>query len=740
MSPEGREWAWERLWEDLTCLRMILADESLVNSPLISPYLVALPPATRMRLARREDKIKVLGTDATEWSVAAVDYDMAEGTRIQLPTSVPQAIRVAALKQGLRRGTSRKGETLCMAVTELLSVILGLLQWGDTYRGALVIVVTDNHSVLSWLRNRCAKNVYAQALLRLIIRMEIKGRYEVWSEDIRSEDNHLPDALSRLQDRAGREDPVEKGRWSHFTQLRDKTFNIVVPSHSFPDAWFCSPNNRNWTMLLPGESEEYYRRWNPARKVTAGSDLNIPAVGPFGATPLSPTTKTAFLARLDSGKQLLKNNALANQTQAKYGSAFKTWSDFRTLLGEDSYVRGDHRENAEAVLDFIAYQGVIKSLKHGTVQGYLTAVRHYHLDAGLGDVIKHPRIAAAMTGLKKISGAATQKRPVTSQMLLHIYERLQVTGQVLHTFLIGGVQGPFFFMLRASEYCASSQGVWDQEKILRRKDIKWKLDGKYTLRFWRADEVEIHIRSSKTDQVGIGAFRSMKCSGETLCVVKAFQQVFELGLCMEDSAPFFMTPLGVMITRGMVSDILKSAAKDLGDPLNEFSSHSLRRGGATALYSKGYTREAIMFLGRWKSDTWLRYAKMTQEQLCSAGKDLATASYTLAGSSTIATPRKPGKRAHQPDPDERMQAWYDPDPLDPGTFVLLGIQYDSDLDRRLAHYVRVAVWDKEKFKLPSDSAGRIRELSKEHEILVSDPSEVERWIAAHPIQLHVGGI
>jgi hypothetical protein len=59
------------------------------------------------------------------------------------------------------------------------------------------------------------------------------------------------------------------------------------------------------------------------------------------------------------------------------------------------------------------YEGVLRSLKHGTVQGYLTGIRHYHVDAGLGDVTKHPKITATMKGgLKKASGVSIhQKRP-----------------------------------------------------------------------------------------------------------------------------------------------------------------------------------------------------------------------------------------------------------------------------------------------------------------------------------------
>ena len=138
---------------------MILSRPELVSAPLTAPYMVALTPPMRMRLARQEDRFVVLGTDATEWAVAAVEFERNLGVRIQLPPTVPAAIRKAALLRGIKRGLTKKGESMCMSITELLSVVLGLLQWDSTYRGALVIVVTDNHSVLSWLRYRAAKNV-----------------------------------------------------------------------------------------------------------------------------------------------------------------------------------------------------------------------------------------------------------------------------------------------------------------------------------------------------------------------------------------------------------------------------------------------------------------------------------------------------------------------------------------------------------------------------------------------------
>ena len=710
-SPEDRQWAWERLWADIRCLRMILSVPALTGSPLVAPYLVALPPHIRMRLARQEDRFFVLGTDATEWSAAAVDFENRKGVRVQLPDSVPLSIRQAALRRGLKKGLTKKGESLCMAITELLSVILGLLQWGQSVRGGLVIVVTDNHSVLSWVRSRCARNVYAQALLRLMIRLEIKEGFEVWSEDIRSEDNHLPDALSRLRDRQGNIDSAELGRWEHYSSLRGgTTFDIEPVRYPFPESWFSTPNNRNWVMLLPGESVSDFEVWHPTQLESdqPSFEEGLPFLPSAGAS-LSLENRATLRARLDAAKEVLKDNALAKSTHTKYNSAFKLWSEFRDMFGKDPFLRGDPRENAEDLLDFIAYHGVLRELKHGTVQGYLTGVRHYHVDAGLGDVTKHPRVTASMTGLKKASGAAVQKKPVTPQMLMLLQEKLRATGQTLHQYLADCILTQFFFMLRASECTGSSQNVVDLDKVIRRKDLKWKRNGRYIQQFWRADEVEIHIRTSKTDQVGVGAFRSMRVSGEALCVVKALQDVYALGLEMEDTAPLFMTPTGIMVTREMVSEVLKSVALDLGEYADEYSSHSLRRGGATALYSKGYSREEIMYMGRWKSDSWLRYAKMTQQKLCFAGRDIATASYTLAGGNTRRSPQSRPWGVGV-DPDLGVQAWSDPDPADPGTFVLISVEYDKDLDQRVAHYVSLAVWEKEKHRLPSDPSARVKEL------------------------------
>ena len=104
----------------------------------------------------------------------------------------------------------------------------------------------------------------------------------------------------------------------------------------------------------------------------------------------------------------------------------------------------------------------------------------------------------------------------------------------------------------------------------------------------------------------------------------------EEGKWVSDVSPLFSLQGHGMITRGFVSEEPKSAAKDLGYPTTGLSSHSLRGGGATALWNAGRTVEEICYLGRWKSDSWKIYTHMTSQRLAGIAADIASATYTLA--------------------------------------------------------------------------------------------------------------
>jgi hypothetical protein len=67
------------------------------------------------------------------------------------------------------------------------------------------------------------------------------------------------------------------------------------------------------------------------------------------------------------------------------------------------------------------------------------------------------------------------------------------------------------------------------------------------------------------------------------------------------------------ITASQINTMLKAAAGDIGlysdfgyDP-SDISSHSLRAGGAMAMFLNGVSTTTIQKMGRWKSNTFLMY-------------------------------------------------------------------------------------------------------------------------------------
>ena len=58
---------------------------------------------------------------------------------------------------------------------------------------------------------------------------------------------------------------------------------------------------------------------------------------------------------------------------------------------------------------------------------------------------------------------------------------------------------------------------------------------------------------------------------------------------------------------------LKLLGDMAGDMKGSVTSHSFRNGVATSMSQTGYSDEEIIMMGRWKSDTFLRYVKAPRE-------------------------------------------------------------------------------------------------------------------------------
>lgn len=92
-----------------------------------------------------------------------------------------------------------------------------------------------------------------------------------------------------------------------------------------------------------------------------------------------------------------------------------------------------------------------------------------------------------------------------------------------------------------------------------------------------------------------------------------------------DSAPLFCHMNGDMITVDQVRDTVKAAMAAVGRDPARYGAHSLRIGGATAALAAGVPPQLIRLLGRWSSDIYQIYCRMSSQAAIQAGQQLCSA-------------------------------------------------------------------------------------------------------------------
>ena len=206
------------------------------------------------------------------------------------------------------------------------------------------------------------------------------------------------------------------------------------------------------------------------------------------------------------------------------------------------------------------------------------------------------------------------KKTLTAAMLLAGRQSLTMD-QDQSRVLWGAAVLAWFFLLRRSEYLgAESQ---ESRHILRVKDVRF-LDvlEQETSIFDMVDVVQVHVRSSKTDQRGQGIHLRLGRSGvDALCPVNAAWSLLmdAASRNASEEEPLCSWAHGKTVSNADMTTFVKTAAARCGEDPAHFSTHSLRSGGATALFRGGASDLAIQKFGRWASDTYKQYARIDDQ-------------------------------------------------------------------------------------------------------------------------------
>jgi len=311
-------------------------------------------------------------------------------------------------------------------------------------------------------------------------------------------------------------------------------------------------------------------------------------------------SSTAFQQSLQRLGATLCGAALARTTTSKYRAHWTQWSDFSRFMHWSPRLKTSDRSSSNKLAYFAIYLWKYgwntsgSGNQYPTIQSKLSSVFWYHRRLFDIDLSRSPLLKVLLQGIKRLSDPAKKKLPVTPAFL-RILRRSLHLNRPRDRLLWGSVLLAYFFLLRRSEYLLV--GSRRHFYCLKTKDAFFADASGNSVTADVATAVTIGLGGAKNDQYGRGAWRTMHQSGDrSLCPVRALKHLFQ---ARRELGATNHTHLCADLTAEAVSVALKKTARRAGVDSSNYSTHSLRSGGATALLTGKADSLSIKILGRW---------------------------------------------------------------------------------------------------------------------------------------------
>jgi integrase len=286
---------------------------------------------------------------------------------------------------------------------------------------------------------------------------------------------------------------------------------------------------------------------------------------------------------------------------------------------------------AESLCNWMAYLGNRGRTKSSTMKSYLTGLRSYCVDMGMGgddlEVFRHPRVQRVIRGIKIFHGAREgdlrERLPITRDLLLRMLAKLDTNtleGATYHAAFCTAFAG----FLRVGEFTWTAA-----EWLLGAADFsKWHVTRR-SVQFLDDDSrLYLTLPASKTDPFRMGITITIAAASDAACPVKSLRHLFEKYPLPSYSPLFTLScdpwaAIDSAFTRTKVISRLRAILLELGVSGN-YSGHSFRRGAATWARSIGIPDADLQLLGRWKSDAYKRYIEVHPEHVYHVSRRLQT--------------------------------------------------------------------------------------------------------------------
>ena len=302
------------------------------------------------------------------------------------------------------------------------------------------------------------------------------------------------------------------------------------------------------------------------------------------------------LLLLQRGLTHTLESAYATGTKANFPSKIRAFFLFTTYFGPIPYPVSEDTLCLYAQFLSNSFESV------QAIRSYIQAIKHFHFISGYSvKPFEGIKLQLALRGLgRTISKPPRQAQPLSTDILRAIHATLNPllpNDVVFWCILLFG----FFSFARISNLVKT---CYTEFQITRGQV------------FWSERLMLLNFTRTKTLQFGEKVLKIpvLANPGSKLCPVSAYKEMVRQIPAPAD-APAFVTPQGAGLrpyTYSLFERNLKSAIAKVGLDPSKFSSHSMRRGGASSAFQVGVPTELIQKQGDWASDAYLRYITVSE--------------------------------------------------------------------------------------------------------------------------------
>lgn len=281
-------------------------------------------------------------------------------------------------------------------------------------------------------------------------------------------------------------------------------------------------------------------------------------------------------------------------------------------------------EWSRSVMEFAAYL-VKRGYMASSISQFMSAVRFFARSVTGRDCMDKP-LQERISKYVRTEGAYSDEYAASAFDIgwLYPYAHLDSLIAELLAIVIG-----YLFMFRAAEFLAPHNEHplgWEDVDLLRAPH------GALYLR--------IRVYCTKTNKTGVPTVHIREADpGSPLCVVRLFLAYCKYVPRERRKGPLLRTDRGrgEIMTAGWLSTVMKRVAKEATGSDANISPHSLRKGGATALYKLCGDVHVVMREGRWACEDSLKtYIQLTDlDAACHARGMLSISTRPTAAFSVV---------------------------------------------------------------------------------------------------------